>query len=428
VPRAPEASVTAGSIDITPRGPVPLAGFTDRTGPSRGVADPLELNALLLRTPHTSVAILSADLLFVTEDLKRRVAAAVRDHVTLSDASFLFAASHTHFAPAVDPSKPLLGRAEPAYVNWVAERAAALLRRLAAAEPTPGGLVEYRSGPAAHAINRRRMGWRISLRHLPRRAALRAPDPTGPRDETVHILTFTDGGERPVALLWSYACHPVTFAEPWQVSADYPGVVRRALRAAFGADLPVLFLQGCAGDIRPRELGRPRTLGRRLAERVVGKLFTPFTAPEYVAWSGSLATRVVEVARGRATSYPLAPAATETRLRLSTLLTGASPDRDVTLQRLRVAPGLAIAALSAEPVAEYGPILRAQEPGIVIPVGYTDTVFGYLPSARMLGQHGYEDEGFMKAFGIAGRFRPDIEEVVRWALQPHPPRTALPSP
>jgi len=58
---SPEASITAGSIDITPQGPVPLAGFTDRTGPSRGVADPLELNALLLRTPHTSVAIVSAE-------------------------------------------------------------------------------------------------------------------------------------------------------------------------------------------------------------------------------------------------------------------------------------------------------------------------------------------------------------------------------
>src|SRR5207248_6928430 len=68
-----------------------------------------------------------------------------------------------------------------------------------------------------------------------------------------------------------------------------------------------------------------------------------------------ISTRVVEVARGRATSYRLAPAAAETRLRLSALLTGASADRDVTLQRLRVAPGLAIAALSAEPVAEYGP-------------------------------------------------------------------------
>src|SRR5437762_1970594 len=124
----------------------------------------------------------------------------------------------------------------------------------------PGGLVEYRSGPAAHAINRRRMGWRLSLRHLPRRAALRAPDPTGPRDETVHILTFTDGGKRPVALLWSYACHPVTFAEPSRVSADYPGVVRRALRAAFGAaDRGVpgsgRHVAAAAGGARPRDRG-----------------------------------------------------------------------------------------------------------------------------------------------------------------------------
>jgi len=114
---SPEASITAGSIDITPREPLPLAGFTDRTGPTRGVSDPLELNALLLRTPHASVAILCADLLFVTEDLKHRIAAAVHDHLVLLDASFLFAASRTHFAPAVDPSKPLLGRAEPAYVS-----------------------------------------------------------------------------------------------------------------------------------------------------------------------------------------------------------------------------------------------------------------------------------------------------------------------
>src|SRR5438876_7578869 len=67
----------------------------------------------------------------------------------------------------------------------------------------------------------------------------------------------------------------------------------------------------------------------------------------------------MEVARGHAASYPLTLAAAETRLRLSALLAGASPDQDVTFQRVRVAPELAIAALSAEPVAEYGPILRS---------------------------------------------------------------------
>src|SRR4029077_7485430 len=218
------------------------------------------------------------------------------------------------------------------------------------------------------AINRRRMGWRLSPHapYLPRRAALRAPDPAGPRDETVHVVTLPGPAGRPLALLWSYACHPVSFAEPRHVSADYPGVVRRALRDAIGSDLPVIFLQGCAGDIRPRELGRPRTLGRRLAELAVGKLFTPFTAAEYTAWSNSLAARVVEVASAPARVFPLSPdlRATQTRVRLSDLLDGASsPGRSVTFQRLPFSGGFPIAAMWAEPVAEYGLALRAAERG-----------------------------------------------------------------
>jgi hypothetical protein len=263
------------------------------------------------------------------------------------------------------------------------------------------------------------MGWRLSPRRLPRRAALRAPDPKGPRDETVHVLTFTDPAGQPVALLWSYACHPVSFPEPTRVSADFPGVVRQALRAAHGAGLPVLFLQGCAGDIRPRELGRPRGQVRRGAELVLGKLFTPFTGPEYAAWAGSLAGRVVSVARAPGAAHQLEPAAALVRVPLADLMTGAPSQRTVTFQRVRLAPGVALTTASAEPVAEYGLALRARGgPGVLIPGGYADTVFGYLPSGRMLGQHGYEDEGFVEAFGLGGaRFRPDVEQVARQAWE-----------
>lgn len=413
-------------MPITPDRSLPLAGFTDRLEPSTAVADPLEMNGLLLRTPQDTIAILTADLLFVTADMKRRIAERLRPELALDDASFLLTASHTHFAPSVDPSKPRLGPADPAYVDLAIARGADLLSRLAGTRSDQGAArVEYRSGLAAHAINRRRMGWRLSPRapHLPRRAALRAPNAKGPCDETVHVVTLVGSSGRPAAVLWSYACHPVSFAEPRQVSADFPGVVRRALRAAFGKDLPVLFLQGCAGDIRPRELGRPRSLRRRLAELVVGKLFTSFTPPEYAAWSGSLAARVVDVARasGRAFPLPAGPAGpagfrtAQASIALSDLIDDVAPgNRSMTLQRIELVPGLAIAAMSAEPAVEYGLALRAAEPAgqIAIPCGYSDTVFGYLPTARMLGQHGYEDEGFMEAFGLAGRFRPDVEQVV----------------
>ncbi len=84
---------------------------------------------------------------------------------------------------------------------------------------------------------------------------------------------------------------------------------------------------------------------------------------------------------------------------------------------MRLGPGLGIGAISAEPVADYAPALRSRLGGVVLPVGYIDTVFGYLPTARMLGERGYEDGGFMEAFGLSGSFRPELERVVRdaWA-------------
>ena len=84
------------------------------------------------------------------------------------------------------------------------------------------------------------------------------------------MLTFSDPTDRPIAVLWSYACHPVGFPARTRVSADFPGVVRRALRDAHGAELPVLFLQGFAGDVRPRETGATTRFTRRLAELVIG--------------------------------------------------------------------------------------------------------------------------------------------------------------
>jgi hypothetical protein len=75
-------------------------------------------------------------------------------------------------------------------------------------------------------------------------------------------------------------------------------------------------------------------------------------------------------------------------------------------------PELHIAAVSAEPVAGHAVELRAIAPGILVPVGYIDSVFGYLPTVAMLGDRGYEDWHFMRAFGLEGTFRRNIDQVV----------------
>jgi len=108
----------------------------------------------------------------------------------------------------------------------------------------------------------------------------------------------------------------------------------------------------------------------------------------------------------------LAPQCRRARIPVSTLLDGSQDRRDLSFQRVSLGPDLHIAAISAEPVAGQIGELRAIAPGILVPVGYIDSVFGYLPTVAMLGDRGYEDQNFMPAFGLEGTFRPNIDQVV----------------
>ena len=409
----------AGTSDITPERPVPLAGFRDRRGVFAGVNDPLELNALVCRGPAGLVALVSADLLFVTRELKSRVlerlsgrGAPSGDPCGLSEERFVLAATHTHSAPAVDSGKPMLGRADEGYVELVVERAAALLGRLADAARRPG-TVGYASGMADHSVNRRRPGWEVNRRSLPHRTILAAPNPQGPRDETIHVVLLADDGGRVGCVLWSYACHPVGFPALDRVSADYPGVVRARLRARFGADLPAIYLPGFAGDVRPRSVEGPRPFRQRLREIVSGPLFVQFPAGAYSAWASTLAERVVDIASGAMPGRPLRAVACTASLPLARILVDARPDQTVTFQRLSLAADLHFAAVSAEPVAGQAALLAGLWDGVVIPVGCIDTVFGYLPTGRMLAEGGYEVEDFREPFGVRSAFRAELDHEVR---------------
>jgi hypothetical protein len=67
-------------------------------------------------------------------------------------------------------------------------------------------------------------------------------------------LTPHDGG--PPAVVFSYACHAViVYGFAYEaISADFPGVARRKLREALGPGTHAQFVQGFAGNIRPRSV------------------------------------------------------------------------------------------------------------------------------------------------------------------------------
>jgi hypothetical protein len=411
------AHASVGTVDITPRKATPLAGTSIRDGKFTAIADRLEANVVVLRSDGPPLVLLSADLLFVGRELRAGVLSQLGGAV--QDESLFLAASHTHFAPATDGRRPRLGRMDPDYLEQVSDQVADLIAAALAQPPVPV-TIDYVKGQADHAINRRlRTPWHLSRRGLLIDAVVGAPNPSGPRDETIHLLRISPPTGGPLALVWSYACHPVGFPRPLEVTAEFPGRARRRLRQEYGADLPVLFWQGFAGDVRPPELDRATSLASRVRRLVLGPRFGRFTGEEWERWSDSLAARVAQTASASPQLRLGGSLAAGRVVRpLSEFVIGATDDRQVVFHRIVLGGGLTIVGVSAEVVTEYGRLVREAFPDTaIVPVGYIDEVYGYLPTARMIEEGGYEASWFLEPFGIEGRLNPSLERHCRAALR-----------
>lgn len=413
----------AASCDVTPKDPeVRLAGYASRRKAASGILDPIEISALLLECGQSRCLILSFDLMIVGSELADMI------HAKLVGRGFepgeiVVLASHTHSAPATDRACAALGVPDPQLVEALAEAADNLVRRIQDQRPSEIDLSVFQ-GRLRHSINRRRYwpfptlgrayGFRLT-------SFVMAPNPAGPVDEraTVILLRHTRGGEV-LGVLWHYACHPTAVVPDSVISADYPGAVRHALRERFG-DVPCIFMQGFCGDIRPNlesslKLGFRERIQRFVRTLVSGPAFAACTAGDWTRWSQSMAARIREIVQGTPEALPIASLQCgSARLALDAFFAGSRPDKELSVQIIRIGAQLEIIALSAEVTVPWQRILDSAvappEGGIRLHAGYAGALFGYLPTAAQVAEGGYEVDGFQPLFGLSGHFEADRMEA-----------------
>jgi hypothetical protein len=307
------------------------------------------------------------------------------------------------------PSMPRLGVADDEYVQYVATRITALIKSIEhQGEPC---VCEYHEGRANHSMNRRLVRFRVTRSGFAKSSGL-GPNPSGDRDESVRILEFTKPGGEPSAILWNYACHPTDFPEFLQVSPEYPGIVRSRLRSEFG-EIPVLFLQGFAGDVRPPFSGRSAGMLGLLRRVLVGPQFRKPLESEWERWSNSLAESVVSFAR----SVPQV-------LKIDSLMTkrvhvpetefaaGGSGNKSLIWHLLDLG-AFRIVGINAEPVVKYRRLLeKVMSDKPLLTAGCIDQPICYLPTDNMIAERGYEVEGFRTLFDFDARFQDRLQDAI----------------
>lgn len=405
---------SAGKVKIAPEGEVAL-GSGASEGDLWDIESEPEVNVCALRIgDEAPVVLVSIDALYpgpaITEAVQESLPSVPQENI-------IVAASHTHSAPMLDDTKPKLSSPDPHHLGEVLATTKNLVTSVVGSGLYSKADLQASSVFGAHSVNRRLVK-RAVLKWPPEFNKMRwGPNFWGSRDETITVLKILDDEEKPIAILWNYACHPVHFPNGRTVSTHYPGAVRQALRGEYGENLPVLFFQGFSGDTRPLFLAedrKPETV-RHLYRRVrFGPSWVPATMDRYTQWVNSLTERVLKAASRSAPIEFEEPRSAELQMPRIDFFQPEGPP--LVFQAISFGNSLEIVAVSAEPVSHYAKTLRKRSKSkYTMLISCAGETAGYLPTERMLTEGGYEGGEFLPYFELAS-LNPGIEQNTRAAF------------
>jgi neutral ceramidase len=361
----------AAKIDITPSdvNEMEVVGHRRKV---TGVRDPLRAGILILDDGQTKAAIVTLDLIGAYDVIVRQARQQIERHTGVPAANVLVAASHNHSGPPCEQDSEWL-REQMNKLGAAAKNAASNMRPVS---------VGYGEDRISFGINRRKV--------INGRAVVRL-NPDGPNDPRVKVLRFDDGESlTPRAVIMQAVCHPCFFtwgdkgSAPYpngypQMSADFPGEAQTFVEMCYGGETSSLFLQGCAGDIRPNLPGYPyrcadeadiQWAGRDLGGAVVRALARNVTREELGNRTDYYQIRVA----GSVVSLP----GKESRI-------------DAELMAMKIGPYLLL-TMPGEPMVEYGFKLEQAIADRAIPiiVGYANGHVGYIATQDAYAVGGYE--------------------------------------
>ena len=223
----------SSKVNLLPGEPL---GGSDPSRVSQSSNEILECNGFeVLAEDGLSYRVWSVDALY---------AGRLVDYFAKSERKHIFAATHTHYAPMLDDRKPHIGKFSrlgfEAYVDALEQpQVGEVESTLCRVYRANVGIPIYRRFDYPDSFLNRFLSSRFGF----------YPNGAKTVDRSIYFFEFGDVGQSHFVLVY-HACHPTSRGVSCELSADYVGAIRSAVRERFAVDV-VVFLQGCAGDIRP---------------------------------------------------------------------------------------------------------------------------------------------------------------------------------
>ena len=404
----------AGTADITPREPCPLFGRVGRAGNASEQVSALEASCLMMETEQGFAAIITIDSLYPSQKLEDAVRkSCAQGGLQFEQGALIFVASHTHNAPALDPTKPKLGEVSEDYCDLAAGQIADCILAMRNEQGWSASLKFGSSQCRASIFRRKRLIGFDMLNMGFRKKVIMAPNRAVPIDQTMKIALIEDRDRSPRALIWSWPCHAVSEPQALSVSADFPGVARDHIRKRLGApDLPVFYFPGFSGDIRPAS-SSPIPLHKSGSWLGFGSRFGKNSATAADSLQKQVNTAVDKALMQAHDAGSLDGSQvhrTRKTLNMREIRSQSNGLAPLTCDSWSIGP-LAIKAVSSEIANGYSQGAGNEDPMTFV-TGCAGQVMGYIPMDQQIAEGGYEAGGFAQSFSVAGEFHPHIEAQI----------------
>jgi neutral ceramidase len=412
-----EWKVGLAQVKVTPEKPTQMSGYGGRTKPFEKVAADLYVKVLVLedRAGKRGV-IVTSDLLGFPAAVAEPICERVQKKIGLKREQILLNSSHTHAGPMLRVKAD--GKEAPGdeqrsieYTRQLQDKVVdAIVQASAKLEPAKlawgGGVIHF-------AMNRREF--------TPDRIIL-GVNPRGLADRSVPVLRVEGADGKLRAILFGAATHGTTLgADNYQLCGDYAGFAQAYVQDKHPG-VQAMFMLGCAGDSNPYPRGtmeltkqHGKTLGEEVCRVLEAKL-RPVTGPLSVAFDRAQAPLQTKLERAdleKIVADKRDPRAFAANQMLALLKDGQKTPTHYPcpLAVWQFGNSMTLVGLSGEVVVDYvTQVEKTLGPNNLWVAGYCNDVFGYLPSARVLAEGGYETRGLYA--GGAGMFDASAEQVV----------------
>ncbi len=213
--------------------------------------DPLFVKALVIKNDRTTAVIISVDAVaiggigYIGNDYLDKVRTRLQKELQIPPASVTVNASHCHGIVCADVDEKTVEAVTAAVKNMV---------------PVSVGVgVTQENRVSENRRLRLKNGKEADVRHaysMPPDAEVAA---VGPIDPQVGVLRLDKQDGKPLAVVYTFACHPIMGVPNGGNTADIIGFASKVVEENLGA--VALFVQGCAGDINPigyKDISQPR--------------------------------------------------------------------------------------------------------------------------------------------------------------------------